>query len=713
MKADFVIALHFHQPVGNFDHVIERACDKCYVPFLSTLKKYPKIKVSLHFTGCLLEWFEEKRPEIIKMIQDLASSGQAEIISGGFYEPIIPAIPPKDALRQIEILTSYIKDKFHQEAKGAWIAERVWEPHLPSILSDAGVKYVILDDEHFLYSGIAKDKTYGFYITEDNAKEVAVFPSDKTLRYHIPYKMPADCTGYMKSVAERIENPLFIYGDDGEKFGEWPGTHKWVYEEKWLENFFTEIMQSSSWLNTVTLSDCFKNRAPEGRVYLAASSYEEMLEWALPASVQENLEDVKKDIQLSGKEEFYRIFIRGGFWRNFLVKYPEANHMHKKMIYLSKRLESLRLEKKAAKKDIEKAEREVLRAQCNCAYWHGVFGGLYLFHLRRAIYHHLVKAEEIMDKARQGEKDFLTLDVSNVDSDGFSQVVMENKELAMHFSPAKGGALEELDAKKVSHNLMNSLTRRKEAYHRKILKKIEEASHQANGEKARTIHDDIQKVDASLKNHLKYDEYERNSLIDHFLKEDVTIEDFSGGNCKEEGDFTGKAYAFETKESPNKLTLTMKREGKVSGKKISLIKEVVLPKKGPSFSVKYTVTNRETGPVNLLFGSEFNITMPEADSSRYFLSFDDKEKAGSLKDILKGEDVKKAAARDSGKEISLELTLSEKCRIWHFPVKTVSQSESAYDLNYQSSVIFPHFKIKLDKNEEKTFTLDVKLLYSI
>ena len=291
------MAIHFHQPVGNFDHVIGHAADKCYIPFLETLEKYPEIKMTFHFSGCLLEWAAKERPEIIQRVRKMVQSGQIEMMGGSFYEAILPAIPKGDRLRQINMLTEYVKETFGYEPKGAWVPERVWEPELASDLNDAGIKYIILDDTHFMYAGIKKDKTYGYYVTEDNGKEVCVFPSDKELRYHIPFKMPHECVGYMKSVAEKKENPLFVYGDDGEKFGEWPGTYKWVYEEKWLKNFFEELSKNSGWLKTEHLSDCMAERAPEGRVYLPTSSYEEMLEWALPAEMQEDLEDIKKDLQ--------------------------------------------------------------------------------------------------------------------------------------------------------------------------------------------------------------------------------------------------------------------------------------------------------------------------------------------------------------------------------------------------------------------------------
>ena len=709
MKADLAMAIHFHQPVGNFDHVIEHACEKCYKPFLATLKKYPEVKMTLHFSGCLLEWAEEKRPEIIDMIREMAEEGQIEIMSGGFYEPVLSSIPEADRVPQINMLTEYVKDKLSFEAQGAWVAERVWEPDLPSVFHEAGIKYVVLDDTHLLYSGIPKEKTYGFYVTEDNAKSVAVFPSDKVLRYLIPFKMPEECIAYMQSVMETVNDPLFIYGDDGEKFGEWPGTYKWVFEEKWLEKFFDCLMENSQWLKTVKLSDSLKERAPEGRVYLPATSYEEMLEWALPAEAQEQLEDALKDLQDSGKEELFKPFIKGGFWRNFLSKYPESDYMNKRMVYVSGKIQELRSGKKKNSPFLKEAEKELFRSQCNCAYWHGVFGGLYLFHLRRAIYHHLIKSEVLIDKVRHGNKSFCEATVLDIDADGSDEVILENREVALFFDPAEGGTLKEIDIKNIAQNLINTLARRKEAYHRKILEKVNQET-QEGPDDVKTIHDGVQSADIHLKDHLNYDKYERYSLIDHFLDKDVEITTFYRSAYDEKGDFIKGRYDCGINKTFKGIVLTMKRDGVASGNKVHVLKEITLPKKGSHIKMKYVITNKESDCIDLIFAPEFNITMPDADSSKYAIIFDEAGEPHNLNETVQRAAASEVKIVDSNKGLSFKMTLSQGADFWHFPVKTVSQSEKAYELNYQGSVILPRIDLmKLGGKEAREIDIDITL----
>lgn len=384
--------------------------------------------------------------------------------------------------------------------------------------------------------------------------------------------------------------------------------------------------------------------------------------------------------------------------------------MNKKMIYVSRKLEGLRATR-PVKGLLAEAEKDLFRGQCNCAYWHGVFGGLYMFHLRRAVYHHLIRSEALMDNVRHGKKQFCEADVLDMDADGFDEVVLENRELSLCFAPAGGGMLKELDSKRACQNLMNTLARRKEAYHRRILEQIEEEAREAPGE-VRTIHDDTKTVNAGIREHMDYDRYPRYGLIDHFLGPDVDIDAFSRCVYHEAGDFVNGIYDFEVERHHDRVTLAMKREGVARGAAVYLAKEITLPKKGASFTVRYTIVNREDRPVDLAFGPEFNVTMPDADSERYSLILDDGEKRHCLGDKVRHDTVNKIEIRDARKELSFEMMLSEKCRFWHFPVKTVSRSEKAYELNYQSSAILPQLEVRLGAGEKKEFCMEVRVVSS-
>ena len=220
-----------------------------------------------------------------------------------------------------------------------------------------------------------------YYITERAGESVAVFPTDKMLRYLIPFKPVEDIIAHLLKLGETHPGCAITYGDDGEKFGVWPGTYEWVIQKGWLEKFFQALTEHREKIVTTHFSTFKATRPPEGTIYLPTASYHEMLEWAMPARSIVRYEEVKQRLEQAGITEQAQPFLRGGLWDNFLSKYPESNLMHKKSLYVSNRIDEAQM-----RAPLPEAKVALYRAQCNCPYWHGLFGGLYLNYLRDAIY---------------------------------------------------------------------------------------------------------------------------------------------------------------------------------------------------------------------------------------------------------------------------------------------------------------------------------------
>lgn len=380
-KLKFIMVFHNHQPVGNFDYVFEMAYNQAYKPFLDIFKKF-NLKMTLHISGPLFIWLNKNKPSYIEEIANLVEKGQIEILGSGYSEPILAVIPKNDAIQQIEIYKSILEKTFKKTVNGSWLTERVWEPHLPEIFDRAGIKYIIVDDYHFLRSGFSLTELDGYYISEFENKKIAIYPGSEKLRYYIPFRTVEENSNYFKEVYESGGKTL-IFADDGEKFGIWPETYKWVYEEKWLYKFF-DFIANSSYIETITLQEHFQNNPPKGICYLPTTSYPELGEWALPSEASFKFKKYYDRFKSQNDYEEIKPFFQGGQWRNFLSKYRESQLIHKKMIFLSEEI-----------KNFTNDDKEPLYlSQCNDAYWHGVFGGLYLPHLRREINTNLIKAEK-------------------------------------------------------------------------------------------------------------------------------------------------------------------------------------------------------------------------------------------------------------------------------------------------------------------------------
>jgi 4-alpha-glucanotransferase len=496
--------VHNHQPVGNFEHVLEEATAQAYRPFLERLSARPEIRVTAHWTGSLLEWLRERSSGTFDLLATLVGRGQMELLTGGFYEPILAIVPDHDKVGQIQHLTEFLRAHFGVRPRGMWLAERVWEPHLPGALRQAGVEYVLVDDRHFALAGFDADTLGGYYLTEDAGAIVAVFPISQQLRYLIPFADVEATAEYLERRRGQVASLTII--DDGEKFGVWPGTHALVYQEGWLDRFFDRLL-ALPWLRLATFAEIVDGQPASGRAYLPTASYREMTEWALPTAAARELAAAKRDLAALPQGERIARLLRGGFWRNFLIKYPEVADTYWKMVRLSKAIHGAETTDNAR---LARARRALWRGQANDAYWHGVFGGCYLPHLRRAVKQSLVEAERLLVEATGTSA--VTWTETDGNGDGQAEIFVRTRELTVTVNPEEGGMLTEISHIGRGLDLADVLARRPEIYHDDLREPSESAS--AFPGVVRTIHAAPAAKEAGLQALLAYDEMRRGSLMD-------------------------------------------------------------------------------------------------------------------------------------------------------------------------------------------------------
>lgn len=358
-----ILTLHNHQPIGNFDGVFEEAYRDSYAPFLELLEEFPEIPVVLHNSGCLLEWLVEEHPEYVDRLRVLVKRGQVELLGGPFYEPILACIPRRDRVGQISLYRRYLEQTFGTKIRGMWMPERVWEQGFTADIAAAGIEYTLLDDMHFRNAGLSDDQLNGYHLTEDDGQLLKVFAGSERLRYLIPYADPHEVIAHVRDVAEKSPNAVLVFGDDGEKFGVWPGSKELVYGKGWLRRFFQMLRENQHWLKLTTLAETVDHVSPEGRIYLPDSSYREMTEWALPSERQTQYKGLVERQADQTDWPQLKPFVRAGFWRNFLVKYPEANEMYCRMLQVSKNLQQLSATDAAVRQadKLSEARRELYR----------------------------------------------------------------------------------------------------------------------------------------------------------------------------------------------------------------------------------------------------------------------------------------------------------------------------------------------------------------
>ena len=717
-KIKLALGIHNHQPVGNFDFVFEEAYQKAYLPFLNLLARHPEIKVAQHFTGVLFEWLLNRDPEFGTRLRKTVTSGQVEMMSGGYYEPILVNIPDKDKLGQIKKLNDFVKENTGYVPRGLWLAERIWEPQLPKILAQTGAKYVVIDDSHFKAAGVEENDLFGYYVTEETGSAINIIPICERLRYTIPFQEPQVTIDYLRSIATEDGNKLAVFADDGEKFGLWPGTYKHCYEDKWLDRFFDLLEENSDWIEVIHFSEALEKILPVGRVYLPTASYREMMEWALPSKAIKRYEDFESRLKENSLFDEYKVFVRGGFWRNFLAKYSESNNLHKKSLWISNKIYKAIDENKYDEELLNKAKDHLWAGQTNCPYWHGIFGGLYLTNLRHAVYSNMIKAEAILDQATkingEYENGWFNVSETDFDADGRKELIIESKYLNLYFAPHTGGKLFEMDYKPKSLNLTDTMTRRKEAYHQNLLE-MQHKKESDNNSAPASIHDMVILKEPDLDKKLWYDWYNRAALIDHFLAPETTLEQMLSSDYVENGDFVLSPYLCEVENENCELNIKLYRNGVVkvnnNDRNIALFKSIRLFKNSPDIIIEYKIRNESTEPVDLWFAPELAYALLAGNAPDRYYYFD-KEIEGekNLGSIGSVNAVTQMGLKDEWMKVNIQLSFDQPSNIWRFPIETISQSEGGFERVYQSSVILPNWKIHLESNSEWTVEINQKII---
>jgi hypothetical protein len=698
------LVLHNHQPVGNFGWVIADAYEHAYEPLIAALERHPRVRLSLHYSGPLLDWLHSERPEFLERVGRLVADGRVELLGGAYYEPILAALPQRDRHGQLTAMADAIERISGRRPAGAWLAERVWEPDVPVSLVDAGYGWTVLDDAHFRAASVDESKLWGSYTTDDQGRRLTVFASSQGLRYRMPFGTVPDTIEYLREHATEGGGLLGMMGDDGEKFGGWPETfaHCWG-AGRWMETFFEALAANADWLELVTPSQWIEREGPIGRVYIPTSAYVEMGEWALPAAEAPAFEAALVRAERDGSPELR--WLRGGFWRNFQVKYREINELQKQMLRASDKVAAL---PGAA----GPARLELFKGQSNDCYWHGVFGGIYITHMRLATYQHLIGAEDLADAAgRLAGRPVDRMERRDTDLDGVDEILVTSPGQVVVVDPAHGGGVGSWDIRAARHALAAVLRRRPEAYHVRLLEADERTAALAAGSdpdagSATSIHSVVRAREPGLAAHLHYDAYDRRLGLVHLFAPGTSAEAFEEARADELSDSHVGAYTV------NELTrdqVRLGRDASLGGVPDTLRIEKRFTfdgdRRAPSIRLAVRVENRGSSevaadlavewPVMLLGGGANPAAWYEVDGRR--TPHDRRGQRAALAGISSGND-------QVG--IRLSTSIEPPATAWWSPIETISNSELGFERVYQGSAFVAVWPVRLAPGESVSVSLD-------
>ncbi len=650
-----LFGIHMHQPVDNFKEVIDHAIAVCYAPFFEVMEQYPSFRFSVHCSGWLMEQIAQYYPRLFDTIVALAKRGSIELFVAGYYEPILATIPSHDRVAQIARLKQQIASDFEQTPQGLWLTERVWESSLIPDLVASGVKYTVIDDYHFSANGFKPEQLDGYYMTEEGGDRLGLFPISQTLRYALPFSPVVRALEAIKSYGTH-EGGCAIIFDDAEKFGMWPNTFEWVYEQGWLREFVEAVIADEQ-IETMHYRDYFASAMPRGIAYLPNLSYEEMGEWSLCVEDAQSFKRLRTEMESAGVGVEGMRFLKGATWKNFFVKYPESNRLHKRMLELSKVRSEI---------GSEAFDQHLYRLQTNDALWHGVFGGLYLPNLRDNAYRFLIEAEVV----RYGGEALVVEDDNEMD--GHPKIKVLSSELLFRFDGACGGQLVEFDHLSCGFNWQNTLTRRKELYHQALTTPQEPTEENApsEGEGIDTIHTSVVALEEGMREALYYDWYLKNSFIDHITDEEIDVGSLYRCDFSEYGDFANQPFRCTTTAEE----IVFEREGGIyhSGTHPTTLHKSYQPHQR---GFEFVIGLETTAPQRLHYALELNLHFASYEALR--INQQPLGRGGELEAIAQ------VVLYDGYLKRQITLTLSQKFRLLFTPIETLSQSEKGFDLTIQ------------------------------
>src|SRR3954471_3091395 len=676
-RISLALVVHNHQPVGNFGWVIKDVYNRAYEPMIGALERHPGVRLALHYTGPLLEWMAAERPESIERLRALSERGQVEILGGGMFEPILVSLPQRDRAGQLTRMRDDIAERFGRAPSGAWLAERVWEPSLPFDLATAGYEYTVLDDNHLRAAFVPDDAMWDTHTTDDQGKLLTIFGTEKGLRYRIPWKPVAHLIDYLRDNATEGGERLGVMGDDGEKFGAWPGTDElcWTREE-WVDRCFEALEENSDWLCTVTPAQWMADHAPVGRVYIPTSSYVEMTEWALPTSEQLLFHHVVESASEKGSPE--APFLRGALWRNFQARYREINDLHKQMQRVSDAVDAM-----PPGRDRNRALDHLYRGQSNDCYWHGLFGGIYIVHMRMATLAELIAAEDLA----LGEGGVLS-GAADYDLDGIAEVALGTVGQTVIVDIAEGAGIGSWDLRTTHLALASVLRRRPERYHDQIM----EAAHNEPIEELAdpgVATPPLSEADArDLSSVIVYDDHERRSGL-------VRMLDREGEQL---GEFDRAPWILDQAEQS---WLSASRS--VDGLRVRKEVGVAGGRHDGELRLKVAVENIGAEAFDGSLELEWNLNLlgGGANPAAFYRSGETEWRHDSAASVGTGADL---TFGNSFEGVEISLTAEPSGSADWTPVETVSNSEAGFERVYQGSCLIQRWPLSLARGQSTTYT---------
>ncbi|OQY40598.1 MAG: hypothetical protein B6229_01180 [Spirochaetaceae bacterium 4572_7] len=663
-KVKLIFGTYNSQSPEEESATVEEYYQRAYKTFLTTMYNFPEIKLSLQYSGSLLEWIEANHPEFISVLQEMIAAKQIELLSGGYYDPAFTLLSVPDRVGQMEKLTTSIRKTFGKKPRGCFLAENVWDSSLVPSLKSCGFDYIYLDDNQFLAGGVTEADLLKPVITEDQGKIITVIPISSVLNSMFLRSEPSELIDYIRDNSHRDGVFTIMFK------GEYLNSPKMEPDKIkiWLDEFNELLKENSIWIETLSPAKYVKQiQGSLNRCYFPQYSINGMRNRPLPLICQRELNRLNRHLGALGDVTHW---INSGFFKQFLSRYRDASILYSKMTYINLLVNQIKGDKSRKKS----AKEDLWHAQSHYAYWHGNHLGIYDKNLRERSFSFLIEAEKTTR-----EKGIFKSGISHfdVDLDGRKEALYQGDNYNAYIS-CRGGCIFQFDYLTKKRNLVATVMRLEETYH----------------------------GNAGIKN--GYDTYIRKMFHDHFISSKCKISDFKRQSFTELGSFIDCNYEFDSLNRGNK-SVALVAKGEVLCNEVEY--RLIIKKKyhfnKNSLIITYDIENLEDSVFESMFAPEFNLSLGTIKENST-ASFSDGTGGSLIGETIEAKKVDSLSVEDKDNSTKISLSFSEETkRFWVAPQYSNSMKNGSIKNYYQFTTFLPQWKVKI--LPQKTWALTINL----
>ncbi len=677
--------LHLRLDPAWDDAACETAWRDCFQPLLGALHHTPDVRVGLVLSGHLVEDLRERHPEGLEWIRVLLEREQIELIGTPVHEPITSLVPERDLVAQLKSHSTTLRKTFALRPTGAWLPWGAWDPCWPRVIAAAGFDYSFVPDRHIEAAGGRKGHVSGVFRTERDGDVIALLPVDERVA-EVAGTVPVKTVlGHLQRRSQREHGPVNL-AIEGNRFGA-SGTLDAPGANAWFATFIAALAKARGVVRTVTPAEAVQLGPNHGRIYLAPSVRSSM---SVPVA-------------------------------STLVRYVEANRLHKKMLRVSRLTSKLRrlstdenAERRPDPTRIQQIERYLHRAQDGAVYSHSGFGGATDPRRRALAWRDLIRAQLAAMRELRLHKRFIVERVDE-DCDGIDEIVVTTPAGVMVVDPSLGGAVTELSLFEGHVNLADSFTRIVEPYHQAL---IDEDFSTAGGDDVgeadltkTTQSADLLNATRLLKSKAAHvvDSMPRALFQDRFLDARVTLDALRRGTFPD---------ASPTLNVDSWQVLAAERYGRdavrcavaadatvlsAEGEREVRVSKRYTFKAGGVLDVRHEVLNRSEDVLRCRVAVEINLSTMGEPRDGLGLVVGDRPRV--LRDMTDDGDAQ--IARLNAGDMTTVISWDQPARVWHYPIETVEQAGDAWPRVVQGVCIVLIFPLELWGQEKSTATITI------